>query len=110
MVKQPLSDAVIEEVGKLFGCMGDVSRLKILRVLLDARGALSQGAVAESAGLSQANASKHLAHLVQVGLVLREPHGTQVHFRPVMPIVEDVCRLMSTYVTHRITTAYRSLR
>ena len=109
MLNQPLNDAVIEEVGRLFGSMGDVSRLRILRVLLEARQPLNQGAIAEASGLTQANASKHLAHLVQVGLVAREPQGNMVNFRPIMPIVQEVCKLMSGYVTHRITSAYRSL-
>lgn len=109
MANQPLNDAVILEVGRLFGALGDTSRLKILRALLDSGDALSQGAVAEAAGLSQANASKHLAHLVQVGLVLREPHGIAVHFRPVVPLVQDVCNLMGGYVRQRIQTAYQSL-
>lgn len=109
MMNPSLNDAVIEEVGRLFGSLGDVSRLRILRVLLDAKEPLHQGAIAEAAGLSQANASKHLAHLVQVGLVVREPHGIMVHFRPVAPLVQDVCDLMGGYVKQRIQTAYRSL-
>lgn len=109
MNNQPLNDAVIEEVGNLFASMGDVSRLKILRVLLDANEPQHQGAIAEAAGLSQANASKHLAYLVQVGLVVREPHGIMVHFRPAVPIVQEVCNLMSAFVKRRIQAAYRSL-
>ena len=32
---QPLSDPMIHEVSSLFGALGDASRLKILRALLD---------------------------------------------------------------------------
>lgn len=105
----PLNDAVIEEVGRLFGAMSDVSRLKILRVLLQAEQPLHQGAVAEQAGLSQANTSKHLAFLVQVGLVLREPHGNLVHYRAQEPLVRELCQAMSTFVKERIQSAYQSL-
>ena len=77
-MKHGLSDAMIEQVTGLFGALGDGSRLRILRALLDAKGAQSQGALAEATGLSQANASTHQACLVRVGLVNREPEGNTV--------------------------------
>ena len=86
-----ISDPTIEQVSRIFGSLGDVSRLKLLRALLDAREPLSQGAAAELTGLSQANASKHLAFLVRVGLVNREPQGNTVFFTPVLPLVDEVC-------------------
>jgi DNA-binding transcriptional ArsR family regulator len=109
MTTTPIGDQIITEVSQLFGSLGDVSRLKILRVLLDAREPLCQGTVVERTGLSQANASKHLTLLVRVGLVSREQHGNLVFFKPVIPIVEDVCGLVCGHVTARIKDAYRSL-
>ena len=83
----PINDQVLEEGSRIFGSLGDVSRLKLLRALLDAHEPLSQGALAERTGLSQANASKHLAFLGQVGLVTREPRGNLVFFLPVTLLV-----------------------
>ena len=60
-MKHPLTDPMISEITGIFGALGDGSRLRILRVLLETQQPLSQGAVADAAGLSQANASKHLA-------------------------------------------------
>jgi len=76
---------------------------------MDATEPLSQGALAEATELSQANASKHLAFLVRVGFVIREPHGNLVFFKPVKPIVENVCDLICGHVTTRIKDAYRSI-
>jgi len=104
-----LSDQIISDVSRIFSSLGDPSRLRILRALLDAVEPLSQGALIDATGLSQANASKHLSHLVQAGLVLREPSGNMVFFRPVKPIVPEVCRLVCQHVTHRIQAAYASL-
>jgi len=104
-----LSDQIIEEVSQIFDSLGDVSRLKILRTLLDASEPLSQGTIATRTGLSQANASKHLASLVRAGLVTRDPSGGLVFFKPVHPIVENVCELVCAHVTRRIQEAYRSL-
>lgn len=109
MASPSIHDGTIEEIGKLFGAMSDVSRLRILRALLDAPEPLRQGAIAAQTGLSQANASKHLAYLAQVGLVIREPRGVMVYFRPAVPIVKDVCGVMSDFVAQRIQSAYRSI-
>ena len=101
---------MIKEVSHIFLALGDLSRLKILRCLLDAQAPLSQGALAEMAGLSQVNASKHLGQLVRVGLVTRESEGTTVYFRPVMPLVGDICEMFCTHVTERVKTAYHALQ
>ena len=104
-----LNDQIISDVSRIFSSLGDPSRLRILRALLDADSPLSQGALIEVTGLSQANASKHLSHLVQAGLVLREPAGNLAYFRPVKPIVPEVCGLVCQHVTHRIQSAFASL-
>jgi DNA-binding transcriptional ArsR family regulator len=109
-MKPVLSDAMIEEISGLFAAMGDASRLKILRALQNAKNPLSQGAVADAAGLSQANASKHLASLVRVGLVVREPEGNTVFFRPVQPLVADLCALVCGHVSDRAKTSYQALK
>jgi ArsR family transcriptional regulator len=109
-MKYALNDAMIEEVCGLFGALGDASRLKILRALLDSNEALSQGGVAEAAGLSQANASKHLAFLVRVGLVQREPVGNTVYFSPVLPLVSDLCSIVCGHVSDRAKASYKALK
>jgi DNA-binding transcriptional ArsR family regulator len=106
----PLSEPMIEEVSRLFLALGDPSRLRILRCLLEAREPLSQGTVAEATGLSQANASKHLAFLVRVGLANREPQGNVVFFTPVMPLVGEVCDLVCSHVAERVKAAYHALK
>ena len=110
MTRIPLSDPMIEEVSKLFLALGDPSRLKILRCILHSPELKSQGAIAEETGLSQANASKHLAFLVRVGLVNREPQGNTVYFSPVLPLVEEVCDLVCGHVAERVKAAYRAIK
>jgi DNA-binding transcriptional ArsR family regulator len=110
MSKIPLNGPMIEEVSQLFQALADPSRLKILRALLDAEQPMSQGTLAETAGLSQANASKHLALLARVGLVTREAEGNTVYFRPVMPLVGNVCELVCGHVSDRVKAAYKALK
>lgn len=108
-MRHALNDSMIQEVTAIFAALGDASRLKILRALLDAKGPLNQGAVAEATGLSQANASKHLACLVRVGLATREPEGTSVYFRPVNPFVKNICDLVCDHSAARTRRAYKAL-
>ena len=110
MLSTHISDQIIDEVSQIFGALGDVSRLKILRALLDAGEPLSQGAVTELTGLSQANASKHLTCLVRVGLVNREPDGNAVFFSPVLPLVSDICDLVCGHVSDRARQTYKALK
>jgi DNA-binding transcriptional ArsR family regulator len=109
-MKHGLNDTMIGEVSGLFGALGDPSRLRILRTLLDAKKPLSQGAVAENAELSQANASKHLACLVRVGLVSREQEGNTVYFSPILPLVSQLCDLVCGHVTDRVKASYKALK
>jgi len=110
MSRSPLSDPMIDQVGQLFLTLGDSSRLKILRTLKETKTAMSQGALAQATGLSQANASKHLAQLVRVGLVTRETEGNTVFYQPVMPLVEDLCEMVCGHVAERVKAAYRAIK
>ncbi len=108
--KPALNEAMIGEVTEIFCAMGDKSRLRILRALLDAGEAQSQSEMLEETGLSQANISKHLACLVRAGLVTREPRGASVLYSPVLPLVSNICDLICGHVTGQIKQRYRDLR
>ncbi len=58
---------LLEEAGGLFKALGDPSRLRLLQILLAARGPLVQHELARLAGLQVSNASKHLTLLVREG-------------------------------------------
>jgi DNA-binding transcriptional ArsR family regulator len=63
---------------KLFRGLGDLSRLRVLEALRD--GPLSAGEIVSRTGLSQPNASMHLACLAECGLVTWERQGKFVHY------------------------------
>jgi DNA-binding transcriptional ArsR family regulator len=105
-----LTDPMIDDVSALFSALGGASRLKVLRALLDAREPMSQGAVAKKAGLSQANASKHLSCLVRSGLARRDSEGNNAYFSLVQPLVSRLCDLVCGHVSDRAKTSYQALR
>jgi DNA-binding transcriptional ArsR family regulator len=57
----PLSDAAVELVAQRFKILGDATRLKILRRLMEGESTVT--ALVEAVGSSQANVSRHLAVL-----------------------------------------------
>ena len=63
----------------LFHGLADPSRLRILEALTDGSRRVSD--IVEATGLSQPNASMHLACLFDCGLVDRERRGREVHYR-----------------------------
>lgn len=104
-----LNDAMIEEAGKIFAALGDPSRLKLLRLLMAAPGPLTLGFLADSAGLSTANTSKHLGCLMRAGLVAREKSGSFCHFRLAGSFTMEACSLIRRHVVERTQSAYRAL-
>ena len=76
---------------KLFRGFGDASRLSVLEALRDGPRCVSEVVVAT--GLSQPNASAHLACLGECGLVTRERRGKFVYYaiadKRVVKVLED---------------------
>ncbi|MBM3471156.1 MAG: winged helix-turn-helix transcriptional regulator [Armatimonadetes bacterium] len=76
--------------GKLFRGFADPSRLAILEALRGGPQCVSE--IARGAGLSQPNASMHLACLEGCGLVTRRRQGQFVKYAIADPIVLDLLR------------------
>jgi len=88
-----VSDQLLDRIALRFRALGNPVRLRILHAL--EKGDLSVGQVQQSAGCSQANASKHLRVLYNVGLVTSRREGTSVYYRlrdeGVLSLCEAVC-------------------
>ena len=73
---------------KLFRSLGDPSRLLVLECLK--KGARCVSEIVAATGLSQPNASGHLACLRDCGLVEREPVGRYAYYRLAGPHVAQI--------------------
>jgi ArsR family transcriptional regulator, cadmium/lead-responsive transcriptional repressor len=73
----------------LFHGFSDRNRLRILEALAD--GERRAGDIVAATGLTQSNASMHLACLWDCGLVARERRGREVYYR----LVEGVAELLA---------------
>jgi len=70
----------IEELAKVFKALSDPTRMRLVKLLGEGRGALCVNALAHRLGVSQSAVSQHLRVLRQVGLVRGERRGYFVHY------------------------------
>jgi DNA-binding transcriptional ArsR family regulator len=86
---QPMADELLALAASSFRLLADPTRLRLILALRQAE--LGVSAIAEAAGTSQANASKHLTALHSAGMIARRRDGGSVYYRangrePYLPI------------------------
>jgi ArsR family transcriptional regulator len=94
----PLPNQLAELIARRFRALGDPLRVRILDLLREEE--LSVTALAERLGAGQQNVSKHLAVLVDSGMLARRKDGTHVYYRiadeAVFALCEQVCGSLQT--------------
>jgi DNA-binding transcriptional ArsR family regulator len=89
----PLPEDLAELIARRFRALGDPLRVRILDLLRDQE--LSVTVLAERLAAGQQNVSKHLAVLVDTGMLARRKDGTHVYYRiadeGVFALCEQVC-------------------
>ena len=89
---QNVPPEALEEVAAYFQVLAEPSRLQILNLLRGREHNVSE--LAQLTGFSVANVSRHLALMVQQGLVVRENRGVSVYVRIADPAVYQLCDLV----------------
>lgn len=89
---QDLPPEAIEQVAAYFQALSEPTRLQILNLLRT--GERNVGELAQACGYTSANISRHLALLMQHGLVAREGRGTAVYYRIADESVYALCDLV----------------
>ena len=94
----PLPDELAEVIARRFRALGEPLRVRILDLLRDQE--LNVTTLAEQLGAGQQNVSKHLAVLVDAGMLARRKDGTHSYYRVADPAVfalcEQVCGSLQT--------------
>ena len=70
----------IEELADTFKALSDPTRLRLVKLLSEGRGALCVNALAQRLAVTQSAVSQHLRVLRQAGLVRGERRGSFVHY------------------------------
>jgi DNA-binding transcriptional ArsR family regulator len=82
----------LEEIAARFRALSEPTRLAILQELKS--GEMTVGELVDAVGLSQANVSKQLSVLRDVGFLRREQRGTSAVYSISDPLVMELCKLM----------------
>jgi DNA-binding transcriptional ArsR family regulator len=91
-----LDDRALERVAAFFSAFAVPMRLKILNALRD--GERNVGDLTAELGGSQANISKHLGMLAQMGLIEKTTRGTSAFYSIVDPRIFHLCDLVCVQV------------
>ena len=95
-----LPPEALEQVAAYFQALSEPTRLQILNLLRS--GERSVGELAQLCGYTSANISRHLAFLMQQGLVERESRGTSVYYRIADDNVYALCDLVCGNIARQL--------
>lgn len=88
-----MEDRDIEEAARRFALLGDPTRLRILRTVMN-RGEAPVHEIAMLSGASRFNTSAHLGRLALAGLVARRREGSTVYYRVGDASLPAICEAM----------------
>jgi DNA-binding transcriptional ArsR family regulator len=91
-VMEGLPPQALDQVAAYFRALSEPTRLHILNLLR--AGERNVGDLAQLTGYTSANVSRHLAFLMQQGLVRREARGTSVYYSIADASVYALCDLV----------------
>jgi ArsR family transcriptional regulator len=97
--RRALSREALELVAQRFRALGDATRLSLLQALFE--GERSVRGLCTVTAASQANVSKHLALLLEQGLVARRREGLHTYYRIADPQIERLCHLVCGSLAER---------
>jgi DNA-binding transcriptional ArsR family regulator len=103
-----MTEAMLKAVAGQFRALGEPTRLRLLQALRAGR--LDVGELAKAAGLSHANASKHLLVLARAGFVTRREEGTRSIYALADTTTETLCALMCDRVGRHVAAEMQRLR
>jgi len=89
----PLPEDLAELIARRFRALGEPLRVRMLDLLRDGESSVNE--LAERLGAGQQNVSKHLAVLIDSGMLARRKEGNHVYYRiadeGVFALCEQVC-------------------
>jgi len=97
-----LTDEALATVATLFRSLGEVTRLKLLRLLEEKE--MTVGGLAASVNASQANVSKHRKLLINAGVLSRRAQGTAAYYSIGDPMILKICDIICDGMAERAKT------
>jgi DNA-binding transcriptional ArsR family regulator len=103
-----MNDKTLEMVAQRFRVLGDPLRLRLLNALSERERSVTD--LVQETGASQANVSKHLAVLLQEGLIDRRKDGLFVFYACSDLKVFQICDVVCGSLRERLTRDLSQLR
>jgi DNA-binding transcriptional ArsR family regulator len=97
--RAPLSREALEVLAQRFRALADATRLGLLQAMFERERSVQE--LCDLTGVSQANASKHLALLLEQGLVARRRDGLFTRYRIADRTLEQLCRVVCGSLAER---------
>ncbi|MCX7879246.1 MAG: metalloregulator ArsR/SmtB family transcription factor [Ignavibacteria bacterium] len=91
-LKTTFSDEQLKQLSEIFKILSEISRLKILRCLMDGEKCVTE--IINATGLMQANVSKQIKLMQNAGILECRPSGLQRFYRIVNPSIIEICNLI----------------
>ena len=91
---------ILTAVADYFKVLSEISWLQILNGLKS--GPMNVMELEKATGLGQANLSKHLKVLTQVGILSRQPKGTSAYYEIADPVIFDLCEVVCGRISDRV--------
>jgi DNA-binding transcriptional ArsR family regulator len=88
----PLAPEALERVAARFRVLGEPMRLRLLQQLMDGEKNVSD--LVTLVDSTQANVSRHLALLLQNGIVEKRRDGTSIYYRLTDPSIFQLCHIV----------------
>lgn len=107
MAKRSMSPQLLELVAERFKALAEPARLQILDQLRDREMTVTE--LVEATGMGQANVSKHLALLLNLGFVARRKEGLFAHYTLADERVFRLCDLMCARLESEVATRRKAL-
>lgn len=104
----PMTEPMLEAVAEQFRALSEPTRLRLLQLLREGPHSVSE--LAERAGLSHANASKHLLVLAGAGFASRREEGTKAVYALADATTEALCAIMCDRVSCQAEAEAKMLR
>ncbi len=84
------TDEDLKRLSSIFKILSEVSRLKILRCLMEGEKCVTE--IINATGLMQANVSKQIKIMQEAGILQCRPAGLQRFYRIVDPSIVEICQ------------------
>ena len=107
-LQHPLPDEIVALIARRFRVIGDSTRIRLLDHLRTGEAGVQE--LCEVAGSTQQNVSKHLAVLIDAGIVARRREGSFTYYRVVDDGVYRLCEDVCGSIEHQLDTLQAALR